>query len=317
MPPTRRLPYFPPLLAGEGGVRLSYLFPKGIFLALLTLPLLTLAATRDISDFAEPSGKYLVVSRQLSVSEGDTLFVASGLNILFAPLTGIIFSGGTFVVRGTKDMPVTLTSVNDTSGTGTPFDWNGIEVTSGGSVRLSFCYIGHATSGITAPDSQAVTLEQCIFSDNGQWALSVAGVIAAVPDLKPFSFGSPQKIPGVGESITPSLDSGSVSLPAPAPFLVDTVFRRPFMKRADIILCAVGLVLAAGGGYCLYRGSQAKSDYDSYVPGNPSFEAATPSQRQATFSDLRQESSLFTALGWTCIGLAAVDGVFIFWRVAF
>jgi hypothetical protein len=288
-----------------------------LLISLLSFAGSAFAATRDISDFAEPSGKYLAVSKQLSVSEGDTLLVASGLNILFAPLTGITVSGGTFIVRGTKDMPVTLTSINDTSGTGTPFDWNGIEVASEGSVRLSFCYIGHATSGITAPDSQSVTLDQCIFSDNGQWALSIAGVIATVPDRKPFSYGSLPEVPGVGESVTLSRDSVAALPPVPVPLVDTSTPRRSSLKRSNIIFGAVGLVLAAGGGYCLYRGSQAKSEYNAYVPGNPSFEAATPSQRQDTFSDLRQESNLFTALGWAFVGLAAADGVFIVWRVAF
>ena len=291
--------------------------PKVVFLALLVLPLFSFAATRDISDFAEPSGKYLVVSDHLSVPEGDTLLVASGLNILFAPLTGITVSGGAFVVRGTKYMPVTLTSINDTSGTGTPFDWNGIEITSGGSVRLSYCYIGHATSGITAPDSLSVTLNQCIFSNNGQWALSISGVIVTVPNLEPFSYGLPPEISRVGESSPPVLDSTSIPAPPVSPLTDTSIPRHSSLLKSNIIFGSVGLVLAAGGGYCLYRGFKAKSYYNSYVPGNPSFDSATPSQRQATFSDLRQDSNLFTSLGCACIGLAAAGGVVIVWRFVF
>jgi len=292
---------------------------------LLLLFSLSFPATRDISDLAVSSGKYLLVSEQLSVSEGDTLLVASGLNVLFAPLTGITVSGGTFIVNGTKDMPVYLTSLNDTSGAATPFDWNGIEISSGGSARLSFCYIAYASSGITAPDSAAVTIEQCIFSNNGQWHLNLAGNILPVPELQPYDYSVATRPPlpappssaqlsdtGVGESQSSLSSLETLSHPSGPPS------RRSRSKLVHtIVFSTVGIALVGGGIYSLQRGYAAKGEYDAYLPGNAAFDAATPSQRDARFDHLRSEATRYRALGWLSIGFAAADAVFLTWRVAF
>jgi len=276
---------------------------------ILALTAISFASSKPITDYAKPAGKYLVVSKPILVASGDTLTVPQGREVLFTNLSGItVSSGGTLSAIGTKDQPIYFTSLLDTAGSASAFDWNGIEIKRGASARFSYCFVAFSTSGITAEDSTGIQLENCIFSVNGQWNFSVSGIITQVPDLQPFSY-LPQSHKQPVISIPPVSKDSSTTKTAAKKF---THFR-----SRDLVLSGVGVALAVAGAAVLYKASGYRSEYNAYVPGNPAFDAAAPETRQSHFDDLRGKYNGFSAIGWACIGLAAIDGVFLAITVRF
>lgn len=103
------------------------------------------------------SGK-VYVGASVVIPSGKTMTIEAGTEIFVAPdeaavfdtgSTGPLFwvgSGGSLVVQGTAENPVKFHSwaVNDTIG-----NWEGIYVSSGGSLSMSHAVIKHATIGIT------------------------------------------------------------------------------------------------------------------------------------------------------------------------
>ena len=277
---------------------------------ILALAVVAFGSLKPITDYAQPAGKYLVVSKPILIASGDTLDVPQGREVLFTNLSGItVSSGGTLSAIGTKDQPIYFTSLLDTAGSASAFDWNGIEIKGGASARFSFCFVAFSTSGITAEDSTGIQLESCIFSVNGQWNFSVSGIITQVPDLQPFSY-----LP----KLPPALAAApSVPLAGPAPSPVASQERHRGIRSRDLVFGGVGVVLAVAGAAVLYKASTYRSDYNAYVPGNPAFDAAAPDVRQSRFDDLRGKYNAYSAIGWVCVGLAALDGAYLAITVRF
>ncbi|NLE00509.1 MAG: hypothetical protein GX640_11605 [Fibrobacter sp.] len=263
-----------------------------------------------ITNYAHVSGKYLVVSKSISIASGDTLNVPEGSYVLFNNLCGITVSSGGFLsASGTKDSPVYFTSVGDTSdavsnNATSPFDWNGIEIKSGAFGKFSYCFFAFSTFGVTASDSDCVHLESCIFSRNGQWNFSVSGIVHQVQDLQQFSYPSPV----IASAISPVPLIQKDTIPAVLP-----VHKKNVLLRRSIIQGGVGVLLAAAGSAMLYKSRKYYSEYNSYLPGNSSFDSADPSSRQAHFNYLRKKYSMFSAGYLSCFGLLLIDGgVFAF-----
>jgi hypothetical protein len=266
-------------------------------------------STKLINDYASSVGKYLIVSKTIVIGSGDTLKVPQGREVLFTNLSGMtISSGGTLSAIGTKDQPIYFTSLLDTSNSASAFDWNGIDIKKGASAHFAYCLIAFSTTGLTSEDSTGVQLESCIFSVNGQWNFSMSGIITQVPDGKPFSF-LPQAPKQQIITITPVQK--------------DTIFPKvtavkPSLNRTrNLVLGGVGVVLAAAGAASFYKSNSYRSEYNAYVPGNASFDAANPSTRQIHFNSLRNKYNTLSTFGWTCAGLAAVDVVFLIITIKF
>ena len=279
------------------------------YVHILALAACAFASSKSITDYAKSAGKYLVVSKPILIAAGDTLTIPKGREVLFTNLSGItISSGAALSAIGTKDQPIYFTSLLDTTGSASAFDWNGIEIKNGASARFSYCFVAFSTSGITAEDSTGIQLENCIFSVNGQWNFSVSGIITQVPDLQPFSY-LPQSHKQPLISIPPvPKDSGTVRPAAK---------KTAHFRTRDLVLGGVGVALAVAGAVVLSKASAYRSEYNAYVPGNPVFDAATPETRQSHFDGLRDKYNGFSAIGWACIGLAATDGVFLAITVRF
>ncbi|MFH0920162.1 MAG: hypothetical protein V1913_07350 [Fibrobacterota bacterium] len=260
-----------------------------LFLA-LAVPLCAL--TRTIDQVAARSGKYFLVPATLAIPAGDTLVVPQGSELLFSPLAGITLSGGVLLATGTRAEPVFFSSVQDTSGTAAPFDWIGVDLQPGSSARFSFACIAHSTSGITAADSAAVTLDSCVFTSNGQWSLSLKGVMAQIEDNKPYSYAfvppAPLPVPQ-----TPHNRGGGLSRTASRAFL------------------ACGIAAAAVGTYFLVSASNTLESYNAYVPGNALFDQSSPSARQQTFDAYRTTYKTNTIVGWSLIGAGVAEIAFI------
>ncbi len=271
---------------------------KTIILSLF-LSVITMAVNRPLDDLAVRSGKYLLVSKPIEVPAGDTLTIRKGSEVLFSPFAGIILTGGVFLADGTKDSPISLTSVQDTVETTSSFDWNGIEIKKG-TAHLSYCFIANSTAGITAIDSQSVFLDNCIFGYNGQWHLSIAGSIVPVPDMKPFSY-----------VFIPSLIVTPILVPK-----VPAAQKPSFIHHYRYYFVAAGIISVIGGSYYLLRANSTLSDYNAYMPGNSSFDQALPEQRQHNFDSLRAKYHKESFLGFSLVALSAIDaGLLVFkWR---
>jgi hypothetical protein len=275
-------------------------------LLVLAFAIFAFASSRSINDYAKPTGKYLVVSKPILIASGDTLIVPQGREVLFTNLSGItILSGGAMSAIGTKGQPIYFTSLLDTAGSASAFDWNGIEIKSGAAAHFAYCFVAFSTSGITAEDSTGVQLENCIFSVNGQWNFSVSGIITPVPDLQPFSY-RPLKPQG---TLQVAPDTAAARLPVSP--------HKPRLRPRQLVLGGIGIVLIAAGSATLYQSGRYRSEYNAYVPGSTAFDAASPSARQNRFDDLRGKYGAFSAIGGVCIGLAAVDVLFLAITVRF
>lgn len=266
-------------------------------------------STKLISNYASSVGKYLVVSKTIVIGSGDTLKVPQGREVLFTNLSGITIStGGVLSAIGTKDQPIYFTSLLDTSNSASAFDWNGIDIKKGASAHFAYCLVAFSTTGITSEDSTGIQLESCIFSVNGQWNFSMSGIITQIPDGKPFSF------------LPQAPKQQIITIP---PVKKDTIFpkvstTKPALNHTrNLILGGVGVLLAAAGAASLYKSNSYRSDYNSYVPGNASFDAASQSTRQSHFNNLRDKYNTLSVVGWTCAGLAAVDVAFLLITIKF
>jgi hypothetical protein len=279
------------------------------FILVFALVTTSFSSTKLISDYANSVGKYFIVSKTILIGSGDTLKVPQGREVLFTNLSGItISSGGTLSAIGTKDQPIYFSSLLYTSNSASAFDWNGIDIKKGASAHFAYCLIAFSTTGITSEDSTGTQLESCIFSVNGQWNFSMSGIITQVPDGKPFSYlpQAPKQqivtiIPVQKDTILPK-----ISTPKPA-----------LNRTRNLILGGVGVVLAAAGAASLYKSNSYHFEYNAYVPGNASFDAASPSTRQNHFNSLRDKYNTLSAVGWTCAGLAFIDVTFLVITIKF
>jgi hypothetical protein len=276
----------------------------------LCLFAIALSAEISIDTIATPSGKYLVVTQPILVNPGDTLNIAEGRDVLFTNFSGItVLSGATLLARGTKAHPIYFTSLLDTSESAAAFDWNGIEIKKGGSAHFAFCFVAFSTSGITAEDSVGICLEDCIFSSNGQWNFSLAGVILQAQDLQPFSYKP--ALPPIKQPDAPQLAADTTAAPSVASP------RKPRLSPRQMVLGGIGITFIAAGSAALFQSGRYRSDYNSYVPGNHSYDSALPAERKSYFNDLRGKYGATSAIGWSCIGLAVADGLFIAITVRF
>jgi len=265
---------------------------KKIMLALILSLSVALAADREI------------VTEDIVVNAGDTLRFTPGKKLLFDGYTGITVKGHLRVV-GTREQPVVFASVNSTKNAATSFDWNGIEITDGGSAEFIHSVISNATSGITAENAQSLTLTECIFKDNGQWHLSIAGEIQDVLDGEPYSLRLPLPPPAV---IPSPAEFTAPESAATAPTVATEQIKDKDSRRAwRWVLGGVGTAAAIGGSVSLYRADTIKKDYHAYKEGNGDFDAATPEERQQRFDKLRKDHKTAQTLGWSLFGAAAAD----------
>ena len=132
------------------------------------------------------AGSPYIISRRIRVAPGVTLTLAPGVEMRFMPEQYVSVSdGGRFVVEGTADRPVRLTS---NAPKPKPGDWRGIFFYEKSAGSLAYCDIAYGgTSGeeaLTLQTGAAVSLRQVAIHDSaGYGALfypGVAGVFEGV-----------------------------------------------------------------------------------------------------------------------------------------
>jgi hypothetical protein len=265
---------------------------------------LSLLSVLSVLSFAL-GGDRQIVTKDIIVGVGDTLFITPGSDYLFNGYTGIIIKGHLRAI-GTKTESIAFASVADTTGGGSGFDWNGIEITASGSAEFAYCLIANATSGITADKANNLILDNCIFKNNGQWHLSVGGEIQPVKDGQPYTampatpaIPTPAELAATTPPPTAIVGAGSARPPR------DT---RRTWKR---VLISAGAAFAATGTAELIHAHYIQQDYNAYAPGNAAFDAATPEARQRHYDRLRSAHGTAQAAGWALIGLAAADLLYL------
>jgi hypothetical protein len=272
---------------------------KKVMVALIFSVLAATAADREI------------VTSNITVAAGDTLRIMPGMELLFADHTGLRIEGHLQAI-GTKQQPIVFASVNDTAEAATPFDWNGIEIVGNGSVELAYTLITHATFAVTAANTHSITLTECVFKDNAQWHLSIAGEIQTIPEGQPYTRKPPAPeliIPAVEltpQQTAPTPEAAAITTPETVkPSTNDT------HRTWRFVLGGAGAATAIGGSISLYQAHRIRQDYNAYVPGNSSFDAATPAERQQHYDELRRAHNVAQILGWSLIGLTAADIVYL------
>ena len=249
-----------------------------------------------------------VVTENIIVPAGDTLRFTPGKELLFDGYTGITVKGHLRAV-GSKELPVIFASVNTAANTATSFDWNGIEITAGGSAEFINCVISNATSGITAENPQSLTLSECIFRDNGQWHLSIAGEIQKVTEGEPYSLRLP--LPPPPPAVIPAPREFTAPEQAAAPTAPSAAAEPPKAKESRRVwrwvLGGVGTAATIGGTVSMYRAHSIGKDYDAYKEGNRGFDEAAPEERQRRYDKMRKDHKNAQTVGWSLFGAAAAD----------
>lgn len=261
-----------------------------LFLATLGFP-----ASLSLNSLATPDGKYHIFSKPLSIAAGDTLTIPMGSELLFAPFSGILLDGGVLLAQGTREKPIFFSSIRDTSNSAAPYDWNGIDIKKGSFANLSFCALSYSSSGITAEDSQSLSLDNCIFYANGQWSLSMANVTSQTEDKTPISY------------VCSSCPVKPCETQATPPE------NQLAQKWPNRLFLGIGLLTAAAGTLCLVQAAQTANTYNAYVPGNPSFDNTSPENRQDMFDNYRHDYNHWLGLGWGCLGLG-MGNIYVFLR---
>ena len=266
---------------------------KIIFVLLVVISSI-FSLTQSIEHVTEKSGKYFVVWKPIEVVAGDTLIVPMGSEVLFSSLSGITLSGGTLLAPGTRSSPIFFTSVQDTNNSASAFDWIGLDVQVGAFAKLAFSCIAYSSSGITAAESSSVTLDSCIFTANGQWSLSLNGVVSQVEDKKLFSY-----YPPVVNNTAPNIEPISSN--------ISKVKSNKFKK----VLIGCSVAAAAASVFFFVKSNNIADDYDSYVPGNPDFDNSSTEARQSYFDNQRSSYNVNFVLGLSCLSFSIIDGVYI------
>jgi len=139
----------------------------------------------------EAKGPYIVVS-DLLVPQGKTVIIEGGTTLLFANFTGIKVQG-TLLARGSKEKPITFTSINDKEYNPlsklkpAPYDWNGIHIYEDGiGSNLTHCNIFYSVYGIMSM-TRYIRLGDCQFAQNGRSNLSIEGKEHEV-GTEPYSY---------------------------------------------------------------------------------------------------------------------------------
>lgn len=244
-----------------------------------------------------------IFTAPVTIEVGDTLRITPGAELLFTDTIGITVKGHLQAI-GTKELPIAFASVADTTENGgTPFDWHGIEITATGSAELAYSLITNATTGITAESAHSLTLEKCIFKNNGQWNLSIAGDMQDVPEGEPYTYTAPV-IPTPEElAAAAALDATAAPTSGKPPRDTKRTWRRA--------LYGAGAAAAIGGGVSFLIAHKAQRDYDAYVPGNSEFDTATPQERQKHFEQLHRDNTTAQVIGWSLLGIAAGDIIYL------
>lgn len=192
-----------------------------------------------------PSGNPWIVLDNVFVESDNKVEIEPGCVILFKPFSGIIIQGS-LLARGTTEMPVIFTSINDTNYNASsernpePFDWNGITIEkSAGIVTMKHFELFYSVFGIKS-QIQDIEIEKGVFRHNGQFHFTINDKIQEVENNLPFSYSKNDK----KQQSQPSVS-------------------RKWVKPVGIGTITIGTALLGTMGYFIYSAFDNDKKYDN------------------------------------------------------
>jgi hypothetical protein len=205
-------------------------------------------------------GADYAVSDEVEVKAGRRMQLLPGATVRFDAGARLVVRGE-LVCAGDRVLPIVFTSARDGDAAernAQPFDWNGIVVERGGTIRLAHARISYSSFGIRAGPGCNVVLDSVVFFGNGGANLRVGGVTVAVDENEPFSDpGAP------GAAVDAATPQGAAQ-PAPA-LSPDVLPPRKRWKAGTGVACA--LLAGAGIGLAIFEHASARYYHDKYSEG--------------------------------------------------
>ncbi|MBN1578533.1 MAG: hypothetical protein JW913_18365 [Chitinispirillaceae bacterium] len=245
--------------------RLKYLCALCVSVVNLLFPLPALSLTPlsgDIHDhvFTADENPY-VVSDNIIIPSGRKCTIPAGCVFIFQPFTGLTVEG-TLIVKGTFEQPVVFSSANDTlynpgsPQPANPFDWNGIVIAAESYGTLfEHARIRYSVYGIKS-QTPNLTITRCLFSQNGQYHITIKNQIQTV--LENFVFSYPLVDTVKVDSTLMKPDIGNSPDPKPERKNLKTVIR-----IGTLIMGVLGI---AGGAVLYTMVKKADREIDSMKP---------------------------------------------------
>ena len=153
------------------------------------------------------SGNPFIVKENITIPPNVHIIINKGCKLFFKPSTGIIVEGS-LSIKGTKDEPVILTSINDsfspekTGQKANPFDWNGITISrTTHDIVLKNFIIKYSIYGIESYNAK-MAIDNGIFIGNGQFNCTVNNKILPINENISYCYKNekPRNIPKKGQT---------------------------------------------------------------------------------------------------------------------
>jgi hypothetical protein len=145
----------------------------------------------------EPSGNPYYVEDVVTVPKNETLIIKAGCVFLFSNFCGLDVHGN-LIVEGTEKDPVIFSAINDVHYNpkaqqfANAFDWNGISIQqTSDTVRLENFKLFYSVYGIKSRNNKMI-IHNGVFSENGQYNLTISESIQQVENNQPFSLNFSQ-----------------------------------------------------------------------------------------------------------------------------
>jgi|GEM_PF-920643 len=143
----------------------------------------------------EERGNPYFVEKDVTIPRETETVIKAGVVILFHSFS-TLFVEGSFLVEGTKEKPVVFTSVNNpdynlkAEQAPQSFDWNGIEIReTAQTIKMRNFLVSYTVFGIKSRKEDIVLING-VFSQNGQFNLTIQDKIILVQDMLSYSFNS-------------------------------------------------------------------------------------------------------------------------------
>ena len=248
----------------------------------------------------DSTGNPYIVDQDVVVPGGKNLVIHEGCVFLFKGFSGLNVSGH-LTVAGTAKRPVVFTSLNDgdynpkSEQLPNPFDWNGILVShEASSASFENFQLRYSVYGIKSQNT-AVTIQNGIFRQNGQFHFTINDKIQYVQDNIPYSYagGEPEKTSVAPKPTTAKMTEESKELKTEKTDNTKTILRYSSL--------GVGVVGIVVGAIFLSKRSQTLSDRDS-----PDFTKKYPNDPLAKWNELNNTANGQATVAGISFGLGAL-----------
>ena len=143
----------------------------------------------------EERGNPYFVEKDIIISSGTETVIKAGVVILFYSFSTMIVEGS-LLAEGTREKPIVFTSINNpeynlkAEQAPQPFVWNGIEIRETAQmVKMRNFLVSYTVFGIKSR-KQDIVLINGVFTQNGQFNLTIEDKIMIVRDMLSYSYNN-------------------------------------------------------------------------------------------------------------------------------